>query len=54
MRRRDTILIVIAAIVIAILAWVFLARGSSDAPEEAPGANVVPVVRLIELTPHVT
>ena len=40
MRRRDTILIVIAAIVIAILAWLFLAGGSSDAPEEAPGSSI--------------
>jgi hypothetical protein len=43
MRRRDTILILIAAIVIAILAWTFLARDESSAPEAEPGGLPAPV-----------
>jgi hypothetical protein len=37
LRRRDTLLIILAALAIAILAWFFLAR-ESDAPESGPDA----------------
>jgi hypothetical protein len=48
MRRRDTILIVIGAILIAVLAWAFLARDESSAPESEPGGARPAVVRTYE------
>jgi|SRR5581483_996408 len=40
MRRRDLVFVVIAAVVIGLLAWLFLARGESRAPEEPNGSGV--------------
>jgi hypothetical protein len=39
MRRRDLVFVVIAAVVIGLLAWLFLARGESRAPEEPDGSG---------------
>jgi hypothetical protein len=38
MRFRDIILVIVAAVVIGLLAWLLLASGESDAPEQ-PGAR---------------
>lgn len=37
--RRDALLIIAAAVVLALLAWVLLTSGSSDAPGSEPGAR---------------
>jgi len=39
--RRDALLIIAAALVLALVAWVLLTSGSSDAPEAEPGGQVM-------------
>ena len=39
MQRRNLLIILVAAIVIALVAWAVLASGKSTAPEEAPGGS---------------
>lgn len=39
--RRDALLIIAAALVLALLAWVLLTSGSSDAPESDPGSQLL-------------
>jgi len=45
--RRDALLIIAAALVLALLAWVLLTSGSSDAPGSEPGAGVLLLTRLV-------
>jgi hypothetical protein len=47
MRRRDLVIIVVAAVVIALVAWAVLASGKSTAPETNPGGAVITMERLV-------
>ncbi len=42
LRRRDTLLIIAGALILALIAWALLDSDKSDAPSEAPGAELGP------------
>ena len=51
-RRRDTILILVVAIVIALLAWALLTSGKSNAPEVGSVAPPVTTPSIAVWRPH--